>query len=345
MVGAVIVAVLGGTFFYACLNRPVDLSKVTIYDVRLSLRNPADSICARDGTALRVQATVQRWGRRQVLESWESSGYQFGRLDYADFTFFSNQGSVRSDGTFLPSENMLETAGSPFVIVAAPKAAPERLSSLERPPSYDCVDAVGGRGQTGASGGVGSAGPIITAYVTLVETPFYPQLIAVSIKGEINTVALAPADQQLTLYADGGSGGRGSRGHDGQDGDCGIFPTDATDGGDGGPGGHGGAGGHITVIVDENFPELREQLLARAQGGAGGEGGAGGRGGSVGTSFDEDDECGSSGSSGRRGQPGMPGPSGTTSIRLGDVSGAFAALDTAEGINRMATEQPKDTGP
>jgi hypothetical protein len=266
-------------------------------------------------------------------------------LSHEDFTFYSNQGSV-SYGDFVPNPNVLETAVRPFTIAVAPNATPERLSSLELPPTYDCIKSVGARGGGGRPAAAGALGPSLTAYVTFVETPFYRRLIAVRLTGDVSGLSLAPADRSLILHATGGAGGNGITGSSGHTGTCGRSRSSARDGTDGGPGGDagpGGPGGHITVIIDQNFPELQELLFVNANGGSGGWGGSGGSGGDKGKSYDEDNKyCGRSGSNGSSGQPGRRGSDGTTSVHLGDVSDAFSVLGTAEGVAQVV-HVPADT--
>ncbi|MBX3209811.1 MAG: hypothetical protein KF764_32565, partial [Labilithrix sp.] len=193
------------------------------------------------------------------------------KLDFVDFAFHSEQGKFDRDGWFAPNPNLLATAGKEFEIKSVFKRRPDKFSfTTTYKPDYSCIKGAGGSaasgssgnggnegaagkdgssgstsssgggggdggtGTSGGAGGDGAAGPHLTAFATVVKTPFYERLVAISIQGDADDFLLVPEGQPVTIRATGGAGGNGGQGGAGGRGGR---------GGGGNPGGQGGKGG------------------------------------------------------------------------------------------------------
>ena len=203
----------------------------------------------------------------------------------------------------------------------------------------------GGAGGDGTHGGNGDAGPTLTAYATLVKTPHHDHLVMLAVTGDHQDVLLFDPKSPIVLSArggaggSGGSGGSGGRGGSGGGGYPGGNGGPGGAGGIGGNGGNGGPGGHLTLVFDENYPELANVIQLDASGGPGGYGGSagnGGDGGSYGSGNGEgapDGAKGAEGPDGQQGSSGSSGPDGFATAQPGNVDGYFAQLP--EGIERV----------
>lgn len=322
-----VLAAVGGYYTQRWLwSRPVELAAGEVRSLTLTTRDGRAAICPREGTPLRLSATVDRGSGPRALESWSDPLDKRDKLDFADFVFSSDLGRVTAEGVFLPDPDLLRSVARPLRVVVAPKHDPSLTATLELPPSYACVTRAGRAGAGGAAGvmgrdGVapqpeadggrgadGGAGPQLLAYVSVVSTPWFPALIAVRFTGAFEDLLLAPLDRPLTLFADGGSGGGGGRG--------GQPKAPTARGGAGGDGGAGGAGGALDVVLDPRFPQLRQLIQGSVDGGAPGLGGA-------------------PGGSGRAGAAGSRGRPGRLTIAPGPVDGAFLGLDGVTRLERL----------
>jgi hypothetical protein len=319
------------------------------------------------------------------VETWAGRGdvNKNDKLDFADFAFHSEQGNFDRDGWFTPSSNVLLTAGKEFQIKSVFRRRPDKFTfTTTYKPDYTCIKAAGaasaaghdgqsgsagasgsqgkmgssssaggaggdgGNGTPGGQGTDGSPGPHITAYATMVKTPFYDRLVAITIEGDAQDFILVPEGQPVTLHASGGAGGNGGpggpggQGGSGGSGNPGGHGGKGGQGGNGGTGGSGGPGGTIELMVDARFAELRNQIKLDVSGGSAGSGGGGGAGGAAGAGGSGMTPSGTSGQSpppaqagpagaegprGSSGTNGRPGPDGKASVKPGDVKAKFGA--------------------
>jgi hypothetical protein len=299
------------------------------------------------------------------------------KLDFVDFAFHSEQGKFDRDGWFAPNPNVLATAGKEFEIKSVFRRRPDKFSfTTTYKPDYGCIKAAGGGGGPGSSGNMGGAGaagkdgsggsdkaaggaggdgapgmpggagadgapgPHLTAYATLVKTPFYERLVAIAIEGDRPDFLLVPEGQPITLQATGGDGGhggmggQGGQGGTGGGGNPGGHGGKGAVGGSGGQGGNGGAGGTIELVYDARFPDLSRQIRLDVHGGAAGTGGGpgaagtGGRGGMGRTPSGSSGQApptapngpdGAAGTQGSSGPSGRQGSTGHASAHPGDV--------------------------
>lgn len=319
------------------------------------------------------------------VETWSGHGdsNKNDKLDFADFAFHSEQGQFDRDGWFTPSSNVLLTAGKEFEIKSVFRRRPDKFTfKTTYKPDYTCIKAAGraassghggpsgsagaggndgrsgstssaggtggdgGNGTPGGQGSDGSPGPHLTAYATMVKTPFYERLVAITIEGDAQDFILVPEGQPVTLHASGGAGGTGGSGGSGGHGGRGGAGNPGGQGGKGGQGGNGGSGGNggpggtIELVYDARFAELRNQIKIDVSGGAPGSGGSGGAGGSGGGGGSGMTPSGSSGQPpppapsgqtgaegphGSSGTNGRPGPEGHATVKAGDVKSKFSA--------------------
>lgn len=303
------------------------------------------------------------------------------KLDFTDFAFHSEQGKFDRDGWFAPNPSVLATVGKEFEIKSVFRRRPDKFSfTTTYKPDYSCIKSGGssaaaghagesgsagadgkggsrgssssaggpggdgGTGSIGRAGGDGEAGPHLTAFATLVKTPFYDRLVAIRLSGDAEDFLLVPEGQPVTILAaggaggDGGVGGAGGRGGHGGDGNPGGQGGRGGVGGQGGNGGRGGSGGTIDFVYDARFSELGSQIRLDVSGGRGGAGGAGGKGGAAGSGGNGITPNGSSGmtpprapkgvdgsegSQGPGGSDGQSGAPGHASAKPGDVKDKF----------------------
>ncbi len=313
------------------------------------------------------------------VETWSGHGdvNKNDKLDFVDFAFHSEQGQFDRDGWFAPNPDLRATVGKEFEIKSVFRRRPDKFSfTTTYKPDYSCIKGAGGGGQAGQSGNAGGpgsagkdgalgstsasggpggdgstgtpggngtdgvAGPHLTAFATLVKTPFYDRLVAVSIQGDAEDFLLVPEGQPITIRATGGAGGNGGQGGAGGRGGSGGGGNPGGQGGKGGTGGHGGNGGSggqggtIELVYDARFADLASQIKLDVSGGSGGGAGAGGPGGGAGRGGSGMTPSGSSGqsppqapkgadgsegSAGAGGSSGHQGPSGRAAARPGDV--------------------------
>lgn len=325
---------------------------------------------------------------KKSLETWAGKGSvnKNDKMDFVDFAFHSEQGEFDKDGWFAPANDLLTTTDKEYEIKTVFKRQPDKFSfTTKYKPDYQCIQAggkggqngdagasgssgnsgkdgeygsdsqaggagsSGGPGGPGADGGNGGAGPHITAFATLVKTPFYDKLVAIKLSGDVNDFLLAPVDQPLTLHASGGaggpggSGGSGGHGGHGGGGNPGGAGGNGGQGGNGGKGGTGGAGGTIDLTFDSRYPELANTLKLDVAGGAGGDAGSAGQGGSGGsggngitpsgsTQSAQSGQSGSDGAAGASGSAGQRGPDGHGTAHPGQVATQFSGL---EGVSLL----------
>jgi hypothetical protein len=317
------------------------------------------------------------------VETWTGHGEanKNDKLDFVEFAFHSEQGKFDRDGWFDPNPNLLATAGKEFEIKSVYRRRPDKFSfTTTYKPDYSCIKGAGGNGAAGSvgntgsegsagrdgssgstssgggpggdggngtsggSGGDGAAGPHLTAFATLVKTPFYDRLVAISIQGDADDFLLVPEGQPITIHANGGPGGSGGHGGAGGRGGAGGGGNPGGQGGKGGQGGHGGNGGNggqggtLDLVYDARFADLATQIRLDVSGGTAGPAGGGGRGGSAGRGGSgmtpsgssgqspppapkgPDGSEGSQGSGGSAGRQGSPGRAGA---KPGDVKDKF----------------------
>jgi hypothetical protein len=319
------------------------------------------------------------------VETWAGKGSvnKNDKLEFTEFAFHSEQGNFDQDGWFSPNPDVLATAGKEFEIKSVFRKRPDKFSmSTTYKPDYACIKSAGGGGvpgnpgspggdgKPGQSGSGGSSssggskgtdgsqasnggkgtdgqpGPRLTVYATMVKTPFYDRLVAVSIEGDKGDFLLVPEGAPITIRANGGGGGPGGHGGHGGSGGSGGSGNPGGDGGSGGQGGaggrggNGGPGGQIDLVYDTRFPDLRAQVRLDVSGGApgpAGPGGGGGSGGSGGSGITppgssgqspppaQSGKAGGQGASGAQGAPGSQGPDGRATATPGDVKSKLGA--------------------
>jgi hypothetical protein len=319
---------------------------------------------------------------KKSVETWAGRGgvNKNDKIDFVDFAFHSEQGEFDKDGWFAPAKDLLSTTDKEFEIKTVFKRQPDKFSfTTKYKPDYQCIQGGGGGGQpgeggssggggdsgkdgqlgsdsqaggAGSSGGSGSPGgdgasggpgPHVTAFATLVKTPYYDKLVAIKLTGDVQDFLLAPVDQPITLHAGGGpggpggNGGGGGRGGAGGGGNPGGQGGQGGQGGNGGKGGNGGAGGTIDLTFDARYADLSNSIKLDVSGGEGGAPGGGGHGGSGGsggngitpsgsTTTAPSGQSGSDGSSGASGSAGQRGADGHASAHPGSVADQFSGL-------------------
>lgn len=339
--------------------------------------------------AVFAEAVLEGEKDKKSLETWAGRGgvSKNDKIDFVDFAFHSDQGQFDKDGWFSPQDDLLSTAGKEFEIKTVYKRQPDKFSFLTKyKPDYQCIKgggkggqagtagsagpggdsgkdgelgsdsqgggsgSAGGSGAPGGDGGNGGAGPRVTAFATMVKTPFYDKLVAIQLAGDVQDFLLAPIDQPVILRASGGAGGpggpggTGGRGGAGGGGNPGGQGGQGGQGGNGGKGGTGGAGGSVDLTYDSRYPELAAAITLDVAGGAGGDAGPSGGGGTGGgggsgitpsgsTNPAPGGQRGGDGARGASGSQGQPGPDGRGSAHAGSVGDRFAGL---EGITLLA---------
>jgi hypothetical protein len=345
--------------------------------------------------AVFLEAQLKGDKEPKPFETWEgkAGASRNDKLDFGEFAFFSELGAFDENGWFTPKPDVLATAGQEFVLKTVYKKRPDKFSlEMKYKPDYACIKAVGKEGPPGSSGSSGPAGepgkegsnggttntggdgsdganggnggdggdggdgPRLTAFATMVKTPFYDKLLAIKITGDLEDLILAPPDSPVTLSASGGDGGPGGgggpggRGGRGGSGIVGGKGGKGGSGGSGGKGGKGGKGGEIELVFDPKFPELAQLIKLDVSGGdSGGAGpqGGPGEGGSAGTGTGQNGKMGTSGpggSNGHSGQSGAKGPDGHAASHTGAVGDKFAGLSPLVllGDGAASADAPKD---
>ncbi len=364
----------------------VDLKKAQVDSMSVDLRRSQKTICPREPVQMAVFAKVTLEGEKQAkdIETWQGKhgANKNDKMEFADFAFHSEQGNFDEDGWFAPNPNLLATASKEFEIKSVFKQRPDKFSfSTTYKPDYTCIKQAGksggggqqgqagpggeagragsegGQGGSGSPGGQGAngtdgqPGPHLTAYATMVKTPFYEKLVAVRISGDYEDFVLVPEGQPFTLRAPGGSGGAGGNGGSGGRGGSGGSAAyvggaggQGANGGSGGMGGNGAAGGSIDLVVDSRYPDLAKAIALEAPGGEAGPPGAAGQGGAAGSGGSGTGQGGKRGPDGAAGAHGAPGsggrrgPDGRVSAKAGSVLEQFGGL--TEGVAVLGTEQP-----
>ena len=254
--------------------------------------------------------------KTKTLQTWDGDperANRIGKMGFEQFEFVSSHGDVDENGYFHANPDVLATAATGFSIATKYRENPSEFSFDQNyEPTYSCIvgaggmgevgqagqygasgpggktgesggsDGAGGQGSAGGAGGNGSdgshgaAGPVITAYATVVKTPFYDHLGILRVTGDREDVVLFDLKSTLSLSAVGGSGGPGGDGGSGGSGGAGGSGYAGGTGGNGGPGGvggnggNGGPGGQVTLVYDDRFPELANVIQLDASGGAAG---------------------------------------------------------------------------
>lgn len=275
----------------------ISLEGAQVRSMSVDLRRAQKTICPRAPVQMAVFAEVLRPGEDapEKLETWEGGpdANKNDKLDFAEFTFRSPQGSFDQHGWFTPERDLARTLEGELSITTIYQRQPSQFTfTTTYKPDYGCIEGAGdraaagqpggagaagedgssgatgsstspgGAGGTGGSGGPGAPGTAgapglrLQLTATMVKTAHYERLVAIVIGGDIDDFLLVPEGQAFTVRAIGGAGGAGGPGGAGGRGGS---------GGGGNPGGGGGAGG---------------------DGGPGGAGGAGGPGGDVELAFD-----------------------------------------------------------
>ena len=377
----VLVSTSGCGFFRRLAgNDTVDLKKAQVESMSVDLRRPQKTICPREAVQMAVFAKVTLEGDKQAkdIETWQGKegANKNDKMEFADFAFHSEQGNFDQNGWFAPNPNLLATATKEFEIKSVFRQRPDKFSfSTTYKPDYTCIKQAGKSGiagqeghsgqsgqagqagSQGAQGGAGSPGgqgangsdgqpgPHLTAYATMVKTPFYDKLIAVRITGDFEDFVLVPEGQVFALRAPGGRGGSGGHGGSGgRGGSGGSAPGvggnggQGANGGSGGMGANGAAGGSIDLVFDSRFPDLGKMIALEAPGGeagapgGAGEGGAGGSGGSGQGQGGKNGAQGPAGAHGAAGSGGRRGPDGRVASKAGSVNDQFSDLGAGVAI-------------
>ena len=383
LLALVLVASASGCGFFRRLagNDTISLEKAEVKSMAVDLRRQQKTICPREPVQMAVFAEVVLEGDKSAkqLETWAGhDANKNDKLDFVDFAFHSEQGKFDRDGWFAPNPNLLATAGKEFEIRSVFKRRPDKFSfTTTYKPDYSCITGAGGSASPGAAaataararpartarrldlvaGGAGgdggsgrAAAPAATApgprlaFATVVKTPFYDRLVAISLEGDTQDFLLVPEGQPVTLRANGGAGGSGGHGGAGGQGgrggggNPGGAGGKGGQGGPGGNGGNGGPGGTIDLVYDARFSDLASQIRLDVSGGSAGSGGGGGHGGGTGPGGSGMTPSGSSGQSppqaqrgsdgsegaqGSSGNAGRQGPPGRAAAKPGDVKDKF----------------------
>jgi len=354
-------------------NDTISLEKADVKSMAVDLRRPHKTICPREPVQMAVFAEIVLEGSAKQVETWSGRGAvnKNDKLDFVDFAFHSEQGQFDRDGWFAPNPDLRASAGKEFEIKSVFRRRPDKFTfTTTYKPDYSCIKGAGGGGQPGSSGsagnpgsggkdgavgstsspggpggdgsagtrggngGDGTPGPHLVAYATLVKTPFYERLVAISLQGDADDFVLVPEGQPVTIRAtggpggDGGAGGAGGRGGSGGSGNPGGQGGRGGPGGQGGDGGNGGPGGTIELVYDARFADLANQIQLDVNGGGGGAAGGGGHGGSAGRGGSGMTPSGSSGQApppAPRGADGSEGSSGPSGVAGHDGSRGRAA--------------------
>jgi hypothetical protein len=315
---------------------------------------------------------------KKPFETWQgkAGASKNDKLEFSDFAFHSDQGAFDDDGWFSPTADLRATLAKELAIKTVYKKRPDKFSfDLTFKPDYGCIEGAGRRGASGAAGpsggagatgregqlatstsaggpgsdggsgnpggngGDGADGPRVKAFVTKVKTPFYDQLVAVRLQGDIDDLLLFPIDKPIKISANGGDGGPGGAGGPGGNGGRGGGGNpggrggNGGKGGDGGTAGKGGKGGEIEVIVDSRQGDLQSLLKIDVSGGKGGDAGPSGRGGGRGSGGGpigqgaQRGNDGAEGPGGAAGRGGPPGAAGRSDVKTGAIGDAFAGID------------------
>lgn len=322
-----------------------------------SLRQEGEAICPRSKVQIKVYAEVEhkkKPGKTKALETWEGEAKtlsfgKIGKIDFKEFVFSSDQGSIDDNGFFTPNPDVLVSAASGFAITTAYKADAAFYKTREYRPEYSCIldagssgvagpggdsgssgtagasgssgasDKAGGQGSNGTAGGQGSnggdgqPGPNLQVYATFVKTPFHEKLALVKISGDTEDTVLIHPDKTFTVHASGGPGGGGGSGGSGGPGGRGGSGNPGGNGGNGGAGGNGGVGGNGGpggTITFTYDPKFPELANLVVLDVAGGPGGSAGSAGSAGTKGSGGSATGEGAKGGGDGAAGAPGAQG-----------------------------------
>ena len=383
---ALILVSTSGCGFFRRLagNDTVDLKKADVQTMSVDLRRQKKTICPREPVQMAVFAKVKLEGDKEAkdIETWAGGpgSNKNDKMEFDDFAFQSEQGTFDKDGWFAPNPNLLATASKEFAIKSVFRQRPDKFSfNTSYKPDYTCIKQAGKSGVAGQEGRSGQSGPQgqsgsdgsqggagspggqgangtdgqpglhLTAYATMVKTPFYDKLIAVRISGDFEDFVFVPEGQPFTVRAPGGPGGRGGNGgQGGRGGNGGSAPGlggnggQGASGGSGGMGGNGAAGGSVDLVFDSRFPELATMVMVEAPGGdmgpagAAGEGGQGGSGGSGTGQGGRNGAAGTAGPHGAQGSGGRRGPDGRVSTKAGPITDQFSGM--GEGVAILGLE-------
>ena len=235
----------GCHFFNHLLGKDsVDLSKADVQSMSVDIRKERKTICPREPVqmAIFVDAILEGEKEKKPFETFtgHAEANKNDKLEFVDFAFNSEQGTVDKNGWFAPNESVLATADKEFLIKTVYKRRPDKFSfDTKYKPDYQCIKgggkggdagagggsgssgqsgkdgqygsdsqsggqgSAGGQGGPGADGSNGGAGPHIVAYATYAKTPFYDKLVAIKISGDVDDFLLAPIDQPIVLRAGG----------------------------------------------------------------------------------------------------------------------------------------------
>jgi hypothetical protein len=346
--------------------RKIEDAKILVMDVHLWKQI---GLCPGLEGKLYANANVQ-WPNAKPVP--RNIGTDVDSLHASDFQVVGALVKGDDKARLFPDPDVKKSIEGGFDATVVYKPDPAKWTfKLNFPPEYSCYGGwfddggMGGGGGPGGDGGnngpatdgtnggnggpglQGNQGGKITAFVTVVSTPYWPRLFAVIANGNF---FLAPADRDLVFGAAGGQGGPGGNG--GQGGQGGDQVTEVVSkptgkgstttvtrgkgragnggrGGNGGKGGKGGKGGSVDVTIDAAFPELARFIKADVSGGAGGYGGArggGGAGGGTNADSDQNPQVGTPGEDGAPGGDGDRGDPGGASIHGGQVASKFAGI-------------------
>jgi hypothetical protein len=263
----------------------VDLQKAEVKKMGVDIRKPQKTICPREDVQMAVFADVVLDGDKEAksFETWQGRGSvnKNDKIEFTEFAFHSEQGTVAEDGWFHPNPSVLSTVSKEYAIKTVYKRRPDKFSfTTTYKPDYGCISgagkdgASGGTGQSGRSGesgGQGQSGSAtspggpgrdggnggpggngtdggggarIVVAATMVKTSFYERLVAIRIGGDLEDFLLVPEGKPIVVRAAGGQGGSGGHGGGGGSGGRGGSGNPGGQGGNGGAGGNGGNGGN-----------------------------------------------------------------------------------------------------
>ena len=164
--------VLGACGFFKQLagTNTIDLQKAEVKKMGVDIRKQQKTICPREEVQMAIFADVLLEGDKETksFETWQGRGSvnKNDKIEFTEFAFQSDQGTVVEDGWFRPNPNLLSTVSKEYAIKTVYKRRPDKFSfTTTYKPDYGCIHdagkggSPGGAGQGGRSGEGGGQGP------------------------------------------------------------------------------------------------------------------------------------------------------------------------------------------
>ncbi len=343
----------------------VDMEGYDVSKIDVVRTEATGGICPGKSVTLKVtaDAVYKKKNERTMLETADpkASGKDArGKMDLTEFAMSVRGGTVEN-GVFSTNPDPF-AALLGYDVKATFRLDKSKTVTKHYAPEYTCLNGVGSSGPSGGSGqsgergaenggaggaagpgSPGGAGPKLTVYASIIETPLFDKVGIIKVTGDVEQMSIFDLSTGITVFAGGGAGGSGGYGGKGG---TGAKPKGS--GGAGGPGGDGapgGDGGSVVMIIDDRFPELADAIRADVSGGPPGGAGSGGDGGDGAPSYKPDNcpncEMVPAGPKGPDGPPGrgsdVAGKDGTRELQRADVSSQFSSLPP--GVRLKAGER------